>query len=682
VSDLITRTARLVPYAKRPKQVPSFVTAYSYEPLANETGAELGSLYVVMEVLVSGRASEEVADLIIETIGEHYYNDTKLPVEALTRFEAAIKATNQELGEHVNRGNAAWIGKLSAIIAVQAGAELHIAQTGSAEAFLYRGKSATHITPASASRPATPTKTFGSIASGQLEPGDRLLLATPALIHQVPLTRLQSVISESGPNTAISEVTKLLRGTSTDRIAALIIEATTPELAALQVRSEEPSEIQLGLPENPVEAAKMVAAPFAQTTMASGKKVVTIAGTGLKRARPHAKALGLAITGQIRRLLSTKTGRQRALAGLIIVAVTLVAFAWYHNSISSGTKVFNRYQQAYQTFQQGEQLLANGNKSDARQTFQQVQAQLADLKPHQNAINSRLEHTTLPENEPRTLTAFTSLVSDRIDQIDGLTKVDATTIASITSKNAKLTQLQLVGSNAYVFDSGNGNMLSIINITTGSIKTSSADTSKIGNVISTTISGNSDGIYVLTDKPSIWFYRFDNDTMTEQKIAFGQWPPASAVASYTSNIYLLGDTTVYKHTKNATGFSPKTDYLPTSGEEAKGSTALAIDGAVYLLSPSGLHRYLSGTLKQSAPNPDSLAEATDLQIGADGSRIIATSGKTKRIGLWSFKNDALTFTKQIAPRNVKTLSGANYEAKTGNLFALADNRLIKIPLNP
>jgi hypothetical protein len=147
-------------------------------------------------------------------------------------------------------------------------------------------------------------------------------------------------------------------------------------------------------------------------------------------------------------------------------------------------------------------------------------------------------------------------------------------------------------------------------------------------------------------------------------------------------MYLLGDTTVYKHTKNATGFSPKTDYLPTSGEEAKGSTALAIDGAVYLLSPSGLHRYLSGTLKQSAPNPDSLAEATDLQIGADGSRIIATSGKTKRIGLWSFKNDALTFTKQIAPRNVKTLSGATYDAKTGNLFALADNRLIKIPLNP
>jgi len=70
VSDLITRTARLVPYVKRPKQVPSFVTTYTYEPMAGEPGDDLGNLYVVTEVLVSGRASEEVADLILETAGD------------------------------------------------------------------------------------------------------------------------------------------------------------------------------------------------------------------------------------------------------------------------------------------------------------------------------------------------------------------------------------------------------------------------------------------------------------------------------------------------------------------------------------------------------------------------------------------------------------------------------------
>jgi hypothetical protein len=97
VSDLITHTARLVPYVKRPKQVASFVTAYTYEPLPDEPGAELGNLYVVMEVLVSGRASEEVADLVIETIGDQYYNQATPGSDSLERFEAAVKACNHEL---------------------------------------------------------------------------------------------------------------------------------------------------------------------------------------------------------------------------------------------------------------------------------------------------------------------------------------------------------------------------------------------------------------------------------------------------------------------------------------------------------------------------------------------------------------------------------------------------------
>src|ERR1700683_2900110 len=108
MSDLITRTARLVPYAKRPKHVPSFVTAYSYEPLPDEAGADLGNLVVVMKVLVSGRASEEVADLIIETIGDQYYNQPRENRDALNQFELAVKALNHELSDYVNKGNAAW----------------------------------------------------------------------------------------------------------------------------------------------------------------------------------------------------------------------------------------------------------------------------------------------------------------------------------------------------------------------------------------------------------------------------------------------------------------------------------------------------------------------------------------------------------------------------------------------
>lgn len=682
MSDLITRTARLVPYAKRPRQVPSFVTAYSYEPLANEPGAELGNLYVVIEVLVSGRASEEVADLIIETIGEHYYNHPKAGTSVLERFEAAIKATNQELGEHVNRGNAAWIGKLSAVIAVQNGAELHVAQTGSAEAFLYRGKAATHVTPPSTNRPATPTKTFGSLASGQLEPEDRLLMATPALIHQVPLAKLQSVISQSSPNAAISEITQLLQGVSTDRIAALIIETTTPELAALQVRSEQPDEIQLGVPDNVIEAAKLAATPIAQNTVKSSKKVADIAHTELQRLRPHLRSATLAVVRLIRQLLSTKAGRLSALIGVIVCALLFTGWIWYQNSSARTAKFFGSYQQAYQTFRQAEQQLADGDKTSARDNFQAVQRRLTELKEGERLINKRLQTTAVPEGEPKTMQALLSLVGDRLDQIDGLVKIDATTVISLPAKNAQIKHFQIFDTNAYLFDAGNGNALSIVNLVTGSIKTSRANTSKLGDVINTTISSANDGLYLLTTKPSVWFYRFDTDTITEQTVAFSQWPQASAIASYASNIYLLGDSAIYKHTKNATGFSPKTDYLSTTTDEAKGTTGLAIDGSVYLLSPTGLHRYLSGALKQSAPMPDTLTSITDLRVSPGGTVIVGASSGSKRIGIWTARADTLAFSKQIAPNNLSSLYGATYDPKSRQLYATTDSRLVRIAVQP
>src|SRR5205814_731748 len=133
-----------------------------------------------------------------------------------------------------------------------------------------------------------------------------------------------------------------------------------------------------------------------------------------------------------------------------------------------------------------------------------------------------------------------------------------------------------------------------------------------GPIVATTPSSNNDGFFILTTKPSVWFYRVDTEALTEQSINFGQWPKASALASYGSSLYLLGDSTIYKHSKNSSGFSPKTDYLDISAhEETKGSSALAVDGSVYLLSPTGLHRYMSGSLKQSAPAPETLVGSKD-----------------------------------------------------------------------
>jgi len=652
-----------------------------YEPAADEAGAQIGNLYVAVEVLVSGRASEEVVDLVIQTVGEKYYNDPSDEADPLARFEGAIKQTNHELSEYVGRGNAAWIGKLSAIIAVHAGKELHVAQTGSAEAFLYRGKAVSRISLSDTARPATPSKTFGSIATGELEAGDKLLLATPALIHQVPLLKLQSVISTTSPNAAIAEISQLLEGAITNRIAAIVVEITTPELAAIKVRSDEPDEIELGNNENLAETAIKAAAPLAQHAAKKSKEAAQATLGFWHRLRPLMRSGSLKLVDLIRQRLTTKKGRQ--LSALTLVGVVAISglILWYSGANASGAKQFTQYQNLFRDYTRAQTLATSGNKTGGRAALEAVQAKLPGIAANESGINHQLKNNPLYEGEPTSVAEFKTLVADQIDQLDGLVKIAPMTVAQIGARNSHPTHLESDGTHAYVLDAANHNAISIINLQTGDQKDSTANTAILGDVAATTLSSAKDGIFILTSKPSVWFYRYNSDSLTEQTLAYGQWPKASAIASYGSNLYLLGSTTIYKNVHNATGYSPSTDYISTT-VSSKNSSGLAVDGWIYLSSDSGLQRFLGPILKQTLPIPASLGHITNLRSVAGGDFVIGTSTGSGRIAIWNAGTDQVSFTKQVALSDTKKLYDAVYEQKLGKVFATVDNRLVSFNLKP
>ena len=680
MSDLITRTARLVPYVKRPKQVPSFVTTYTYEPMAGEPGDDLGNLYVVTEVLVSGRASEEVADLILETAGDSYYNKPSAGTDPLSRFEAAIKAINHELSEYVNRGNASWIGKLSTVLAIQVGPEVHVAQTGSAEAFLYRGNAATHISGGGPSKPSTPSKTFGSIATGKIEIGDRILLATPALIHQVPLAKLQSIVAGSSPNSAIAEITDLLRGTSVERIAALVIEITTPEIAALQVRSEEPSEIQLGTPENALDAAKIVAAPIAQNTVTQTKRVASVAHAGWIKARPKAKAVSLALADHLRQILSTKRGRRLTILVLCIILVAIIGFTWRQSSSSQSAKYFQGYQADYHSYVHGLQLLSQGDRADASANFTSDSSTLASLKAHSGAIDHELATSKLISGEPGSYAKLSSLIDSSLNTASSLSKVTGTTVVSFAT-NSKPSHMELFDGNAYVFDAANNNDLTIVNLQSGTQIASFAKTSKLGDVVSTTISSANDGIYILTSQPALWFYQFSTDSITQEVLTSGHWPSASSVASYASNIYLLGSSGVYKSVRYYSDFATPTSYVSPTDKTAHASS-LAVNGSIYIASPLGIERYSENIVTGWSPAPVGLTSLTSLRSTDNNTVIVGTDPTSHRVGLWLSSTSGLTFDKQAAIEGVGTLYDSTYDPTSGDIYATVDHRLIRFPLAP
>lgn len=682
MSELIAQTARLVPYAKRPKQASGFVTAYYYEPMAADPGFDRGNLYAVIEVLVSGRASEEVANLIIDTIGEYYYNQ---PDEAhtspTTRFEGAIRAANQELAGHVNRGNAAWIGKLSAVVAVQLADELHVAQSGSGEAFLYRGSSHTRITTTAPNRPASPSKTFGSIASGQLEIGDRILLATPALIHQVPLTRLQSIVGQANPNTAIGEIRELLHGVATERIATLVIEITTPELAALRVRSEQPNEIQLGSPENPLDSARHAAAPLARNTVDSTKKVADVARSNWLRLKPRLRTGGLKLAERIRNLLTTRRGRLAALCVLMLALLTGAGFGWHAHASNTKTRQLQTYQDAYTKYQHGTQLLASGQATTAQSDFEAARQQLASLEKDNATVDRELAAAkTITTGEPRSVSTLNTLITNQLNEIAGLTVVNATTIASIGSSQSQLKHFEIYQDKAYIFDATNNNQLSIVDLASGSTVTSKANTSELGVVEDTTISGSNTGIYILTNEPSIWFYSFATGALIKEPASSAGWPSAQAIGSYGSNIYLLVNGTIIKYTKTAAGYSSGLPEITSA--TSMPATALAVDGSIYVASGAGLDRYFGGQLTSSAVLPAGVTKLTGLRSTDNAGLIIGTGATTGRIVAWSVGVSGLNFKSQFALNNVSTIYAATFNPANSSVYVSVPGKLLSFPYRP
>ena len=678
MSELITQTARLVPYAKRPKQSGGFVTAYMYEPMADDVGFKLGSFYVVLEVLVSGRASEEVTDLIIETIGEYYFNRPIIEDQTLAdRFEAAVKAANTELGEHVNRGNAAWIGKLSAVIAIQAGAELHIAHTGSGEAFLYRGHSVTRITDSAPNRPSTPTKTFGSIATGQLEVGDHILLATPALVHQVSLPRLKSIVSGSSPNTSIAEITDLLRGTATDRIACLVIEITTPELAALRVRSQAPSEIHLGAAETPLETAKQAATPIAESTARSGKKLARVALGVMISLRYHTRRISLAAVDYIRQSLTTKAGRKIALLSALVIMAVLLTFGFAGIAASHQAGLVRNYQKAYQTFQYAQQQLANGDKTGAQNTGSEVHTQLNALKKSENSLNQGLAHDhDLHASEPTTLSAFQIELNTFMNELSGLTVEKPTTITNLTSSINTSSRLEIFNGKAYIFKAGT---LEIVPLAGGLTIKSKADLSAVGMVTYTTLSSDGSGIYVLSNQPGVWFYRFNNDNLIPVSTASGQWASGTALASYLTNLYLLSNDVVYKYAKTSNGFGAPSKSLSIN-TQSNAASSLSVDGSIYVGSTSQILRYISGKLLSTTVLPVGFGTPVDLRSASNGSLVLATSTGSGHMAVWSVGTNQLTLVEQVQLEGVSKLYDATYDAQTDTYYATADQRLVSFKL--
>jgi len=159
----------------------SFCDIFIYEP-ENIEEQGIGNLYIVGEIVNFSNNSSYLVNLLASIAKKEFYsNPKKSTIESL---ESSLHKVNTNLSKITEQGNIDWIGNLNMACGTYKSGVLHISQVGKIKTILIRDGQVTDIgKDITNEENPHPFKTFANIASGDLEIGDLVLLATPELFN-------------------------------------------------------------------------------------------------------------------------------------------------------------------------------------------------------------------------------------------------------------------------------------------------------------------------------------------------------------------------------------------------------------------------------------------------------------------------------------------------------------------
>jgi hypothetical protein len=392
------------------------------------------------------------------------------------------------------------------------------------------------------------------------------------------------------------------------------------------------------------------------------------------------KHSALSLAAGARSVLATSKGRRIAAAAGIILVALIVWAIWQQHSAKRDDSLFAGYQKLYSRYH----LANNSNppKANNLDELTGIQSQLAGLKAQTANINNQLANNELQDGEPTTVAAFASLVQQRIDALSGLETIASSTIKSLPATALPNTHYEISNGAAYIFSQSQKPTLSIVDISTHSIKTSAADFSHLGVIQATTLSATGEGIFILTAQPSLWLYSFDSDSLKTETPAFGSWPTGTAIGSYLTNLYILSDDNIYKFVKAGTGYGPKSTYSSLKSTPASGATSLAVDGSVYTANTQTLTEFVASAVKQSLPISPISSPLSHLRSASNGTLLTAIDQKQNRIIIFRNQKGAWSLSRQLTAPDLRDIQDASYDSASKQIIVLTKSGLFGLAYNP
>jgi len=590
----------------------------------SKTQKDLGTLYFLIEINSPWFPATQVGQRIIELVTETYYktNNSKNPEETL---ENALKKVNLHLAEMAQSDQKDWVGKLNAIIALIINKKIFIANTGNAQAYLFRNNNFSQILESNNEIPA-PIKTFSSLVSGDFKLSDKILLCNNYLIDQIPFHNIRQIINDFDPVVAVNEISQILKNKKALAANAIIIESVSPEkqgysppqniLPIVYLDKKEPNAFlnffinkkpnfnfsfsssknlfinikkffyklicNLGyfliwLSKQFRIGAQEFEATQKQVTKENLRKKSEYKEWENFIERPQInnnkfsiflKSIVVFIGKLVQSLLNPKN--RKVLIGILIIIAIIVIFIVVkiirEPDINNG--VLSKQEQDLiasieSKINEAKLNISLGKKEDAKKIFLEAQNDLQKLSSSNQKLNLEKE------------------IQSQLDSIEGVLRIqEPNIIADLSQKNIiKPIGLLIIENNLWTVNQ-NGK---IYEWETKSKDISEKATLPNDSKNSKFITNFSDSIEIYDESQNIYEYIINTNEIKKTHLALGEFASAKDITTYGDRIYLLSteNEQIFRHSKTPTGWQ-KAKELIIDETDISQAVSLSIDGDVYV----------------------------------------------------------------------------------------------------
>ncbi len=552
-------------------------------------------LYLIAELPILNPAAQESCEQICLSIASTLKRSYRKTIGGET-FENAISQINEELGKLAGAGQTHWINKLHCIIAVKDNSNLTIATCGKVAAFLLRKNEFTDISCSSAQ--SHPLKTFENFATGKIRLDDLIVFSTAQLFNYLSIDRLKQILIANNFLSATQIIIELLKQNAGPQIAfGMILNLQAPPG---QTKDEE-IDLEDYVIEKPaalgfwVKTVAFIKATFAldhfRRTPSIGVPKISLPQQRIISSAKNLKLRGLnfmsflgkgwAAGKNVLDLQNFKSFSPQRKFFFISAFVLLVAFIINITATVHYKKVRQERAQIVQSLQETQKLLANSQASLLYNDSKSAVSQLLD------AENKLPKSDKLTSSQKDIYQQALSQIADLKQKLEKVTEAKVTSLGNLSSGG------HLIILPKFLAVQVNKNVISY-NIDTGQIQDGKLQMPE-NSLASAYAKGNFLAVY---NGSALAMWDFVSNKSGQpfslsvpEKDAFG----GMKYFSVNSRVYVLN-----KSGKQIVSFLINKDSLSKpvialkDTEELNTAADFAVDGNIYILTQTGVEKFLSG----------------------------------------------------------------------------------------